>query len=101
MRTFKEFGIKPISKSFIGDKIKIDRIVNREIVVLDYKVEESKYSKGNGNNKCLYLQIELNGTHHVVFIGSAVLMEMIQQVPAEDFPFKTTIIRENHRFEFT
>ena len=59
MRTFKEFGIKPASKSFIGDKIKIDRIVNREIVVLDYKVEDSKYNKGNG--KCLYLQIEFNG----------------------------------------
>lgn len=99
MRTFKEFGIKPASKSFIGDKIKIDRIINREIVVLDYKVEDSKYNKGNG--KCLYLQIELQGTRHVVFIGSTVLMEMIQQVPAEEFPFATTIVRENHRFEFT
>jgi hypothetical protein len=29
------------------------------------------------------------------------LMDQIEKVPKEKFPFKTTIIKENERFEFT
>lgn len=82
-----------------GDKIKIDRILNREIIVHDFKIEKSKYEKGNG--RCLYLQIEVNQTKHVVFTGSAGLIDAIEQVPKSSFPFSTTIVRENERFEFT
>ena len=98
MKQFKEFGIKSITKNFTGDKIKIGRILNREIVVLDYKVEQSKYDKGNG--KCLHLQIEVDNSKHVVFTGSSVLMDVIQQVPKSELPFKTTIVRENEHYEF-
>lgn len=96
MKTFKELGIQTETKSFIGDKIKIDRILNREIAVFDYKIEDSKYT-----DKCLFLQIELNGNKHVVFTGSKVLIDTIQKIPREAFPFKTTIVRENEHFEFT
>jgi len=99
MNNFNQFNIKPASKGFEGDKIKIDRIINKEIVVYDFKIENSKYEKGNG--KCLYLQIHVDNTKRVLFTGSASLMEMIQQVPKEGFPFTTTIIRENERFQFS
>lgn len=96
MNKFKDFGIKVTLPAFTGDKIKIDRVLNREITVLDYKIETSKF-KG----KCLYLQIELNNTRHVLFTGSNSLMDAIQQVDRKKFPFITTIVRENERFEFT
>jgi hypothetical protein len=99
MKSFKDFGIKSSPQNFVGDKIKIDRILNRQIVVHDYKVEDSKFKKGY--DKCLYMQITLEETKYVVFIGSRSLVEMIEQVPKENFPFTATIVRENQRFEFT
>lgn len=98
MKSFKDFNIKPELNSFIGDKVKIDRIINTEIVVHDYKVSPSSQRE---NTNCLTLQIERNGIMHVVFTGSTVLMQMIEKVPKGDFPFKTTIIKENEYFEFT
>lgn len=99
MNNFNSFGIKPNQQGLTGDKIKIDRILNREVIVHDYKIVDSKYEKGNG--KCLHLQIEVAGNMQVVFTGSAVLMEMIDRVPKSEIPFKTTIVREQERFEFT
>jgi hypothetical protein len=99
MKQFKDFGIKPEVKSFTGDKIKVERILNREVVVHDYRIEDSKY-QGKGNGKCLYLQISIGETKHVVFSGSVTLMQMIERVPKADFPFQTTIVKENERLEF-
>lgn len=99
MRRFNEFGIKPTEKGFTGDKIKIARILNREIVVKNYKIEPSKYPK-KPDDKCLYLQIELNGVEHVVFVASNALMDQIERVDKGNFPF-TTIIVNNDRYEFT
>ncbi|WP_017258424.1 hypothetical protein [Pedobacter arcticus] len=96
MKTFKDFNITVAHSAFTGDKIKISKILNREITVSDYKIDDSKF-KG----KCLCLQIELNGTAHVVFTSSIILMEAIKQVPKDGMPFKTTIIQENERYEFT
>ena len=98
MKSFKEFGIKHELQSFVGDKIKISKILNREIVVIDFKIEDSKY--GNTGSKCLYMQIELNNQKHVVFTGSKPLMETIQRVPKPEFPFKATIVKENEWYEF-
>ncbi len=99
MNQFSQFNIKPQTKSFEGDKIKIDRILNKSIVVDAFKIEASKFEKGNG--KCLYMQIIVDNTKRVLFTGSVNLMQMIEQVPKDAFPFTTTILRENERFEFT
>lgn len=96
MKTFKDFGITTDNKGFKGDKIKIERILNREVTVQAFKIVDSQF-KG----KCLHLQILLNNTSHVVFTGSVNLMDMIQQVKQEDFPFTTTIVKENERYDFT
>lgn len=98
MKKFKDFGIKTPLQSFVGDKIKIDRIINREITVYDFRVEDSKYGS---NRKCLYLQIGIGDLKYVVFTGSTVLIETIQQVPKTEFPFATTIVKDNERFEFS
>lgn len=99
MKQFKDFGIKPNNNGLLGDKIKITRILNRNIKVCDYRIEPSKF-KDKGTGKCLYLQVEIDGQLHVVFTGSSVLMDMISQVPKTGFPFQTTITQNNDRFEF-
>lgn len=86
--------------SYAGDKIRIDMILNREIVVSKYKTEESKFPK-NKSGKCLFLQIELSGTQYIVFSGSDYLMNQISQTKPESFPFLTTIIKNNKHYEFT
>ncbi|AWW32154.1 hypothetical protein DN752_19530 [Echinicola strongylocentroti] len=95
---FSDFGIKSPSQVFTGDKVKIFRILNREIQVCDYRIEPSKYSEGG---KCLYLQIDVEGVKSVVFTGSNHLIQQIEMVPKTGFPFNTTIIQEDQRFEFT
>lgn len=98
MINFKDFGIKPKLPTFLGDKIKIDRILNTEITVFKFKIEASNKKPGT---KFLTMQIEKSGTKHIVFTGSTVLMDMIQQVPENGFPFKTIIIKEGEHLEFT
>ncbi|MCF0070252.1 hypothetical protein LZD49_07200 [Dyadobacter sp. CY261] len=100
VKKFKEFGIQPESKGFVGDKIDVDRIINTEIVVHDYRIETSKYP-GKGNSKCLHMQISIGDQKRVVFTGSTVLQYEIQKISKSDFPFETTIVRDNKRLEFT
>lgn len=98
MKSFSELGIQAPKKGLEGDKIKIERVLNREIQVHDFRIVDSKFE---GKGKCLHLQIMISNTNYVVFTGSNNLMEMIQKVDRADFPFKTTIIRENERFQFS
>ena len=103
MNTFSQFNIKVESQSFEGDKIKMSRILNREIVVHHFKLEDSKVKsfQEKGSGKCLHLQISFDNRKHVVFTSSTGLIEVIQKIPENGFPFRTTIIEENDRYLFT
>ncbi len=101
MNSFSQFNIKTSSIGFEGDKIKMSKILNREIVVHHYKIEDSKIFKDHGSGKCLHLQISFNNEKHILFTGSSGLIETIQKVPENGFPFSTTIVEENERFSFT
>lgn len=98
MNNFKDFNIKPEIRSFVGDKIPIKRVLNKEIKVLDFKIESSKQKIGT---ECLTLQIEKSDEKRIVFTGSKVLIEMIRRIDKDKFPFKTTIVEENEHYEFT
>lgn len=39
MNQFKELGIEPSTPGLSGDKIKIKKVLNREIVVSEYRIE--------------------------------------------------------------
>ena len=101
MKQFSEFNIKPSAKGFEGEKIKMAKVLNREIVVHDFRLEPSKVFAEKGTGKCLHLQISINEVKYVIFTSSGGLIEAILQVPVTDFPFITTIIEENDRFIFT
>ena len=103
MNQFSQFNIKIESQSFEGDKIKMSKILNREIVVHHYKLEDSKVKsfQEKGSGKCLHLQISFDNRKHVVFTSANGLIEVIKQIPEDGFPFTTTIIEENERFKFT
>jgi hypothetical protein len=93
---FSDLGIKTEISHFVGDKLKISKILNKEIEVLGFLIKPSNF-KG----EMLQLQIKVNGNLHVVFTGSTVLINMINKVPLNKFPFIATIIEESEHYEFT
>ena len=100
MHHFKDFGITPQSKGFEGDKIKIEKLLNKEIIVEAYKVEESKF-KDRGSGKRLTVQIIVEKEKRIFFSGSINLIQMLESVPKDKFPFITTIVKEIDRLQFT
>ncbi len=100
MKRFSELGIETTVKSFDGDKISIETILNKEVKVLDYKIVNSKYQK-KGDEMCAHIHLEFNNEKRVLFSGSAYLMGAIAKVNKNDFPFATTIVKQNKRLEFT
>lgn len=96
-KTFKSMGIK--TKTLTGEKITLNEILDKEITVYDYRIEDSKYGKRDA--KCLWMQLGIGGEIRVVFTGSTVLMDTLQQVPTSGFPFTTTIIKERDWYKFT
>lgn len=102
MKKFSEFGIKTSQGPFDGRKIQFSEIFNVPIIVKDYKIEESKFSGKNKSDNRLQLAIIVNSENCIAFSGSDNLMEMIQKVPRDNFPFETIIKkRDNKRIEFT
>lgn len=94
---FSELNIKAKSKGLLGDKLKIERIIGKQISVEAFRIEPSDFT-----GECLYIQFLMNGNRHVVFTGSAFLLNMIKQVPEEKFPFTTTIVKqEDGSYQFT
>lgn len=75
-----------------GDKINIEGILNKEIVINGYRLNKSKYDQGSG--KCLTIQIEVNGETKVVFTGSTVLINQIERYK-DKIPFIATIKNVN------
>jgi hypothetical protein len=99
MKKFKDFGIETEKNSFTGEKTKMHKVLNREIIIHDYLIEDSKFDNGNG--KRLKMQIEVQGVKHLLFHGSVLLQNTIQKIPKDNFPFTTTIIKENDRLTFS
>jgi len=99
MKKFSDFNIKAPEDVFVGDKIKISKILNREITIYQFKIDKSKYPK-NKSGEVMTLQIEINNEKHIVFTGSDYLINQIQQVNKEDFPFLATIEKVGEHFEF-
>jgi len=70
-----------------GDKIKMADVLNKPIMILGYRLTESKFPTSAG---CLALQVEVEGKKHVIFTGSKVLINQIQKYEGE-VPFETII----------
>lgn len=100
MNSFRDLNIQDEATAFTGAKVGIDVILNKEIIIHDYLIKESRY-KEKGNGKCLYLQIELNGEKRVLFTGSGRLMQTIEKIDKSKLPIKTTIIKEFNSLKFT
>jgi len=93
MKRFGDFAKETVLD---GDKISITDIINKEVIIVDYRVKESKLKEGN----YLTLQIEKNDKKYVIFTGSQVLIDQIERYKNE-LPFLTTIRKINKYYSLT
>lgn len=98
MKRFSDFNVVAPEKTFDGEKIKIFKILNREIKVLNYRLVDSKFKQ---SQQRLDLHIELDGAKYIVFTGSVNLIKMITQIEKVDLPFLTVIEKDGESFKFT
>lgn len=99
MTRFSDLNIKPPIGTFGGKKVPIDSILNVEISILDYRIEESKFQDRNPLR--LQLSFLKEDNQYITFSGSKILMEMIRQIPKELFPIDSTIIKDDKKYILT
>lgn len=97
MKRFSDFNVTPPERQFDGEKIKIFKILNKEVKVLNYRIVDSKFK----NSQRLDLHIETEGVKYIVFTGSNHLLKTIEQINKNDLPFLTVIEKDGESFKFT
>jgi len=97
MKQFKDFGK---SQTFLdGDKIKIEEVLNTEIIILNYSIKSSNYKK-NKSGDYLTLQIEIDSKRKILFTGSDVLIQQLKDY-GKEIPFTATIKKINKFYTLT
>jgi len=100
MKLFSELGVKVEAAPMTGEKIKINRVLNKAVEVIDFELNTSKFNQER-SRKCLKLQIKFEDELRVIFTGSSMLVNAISMVDKKDLPFQTTIIETNGFYQFT
>jgi hypothetical protein len=81
---------------FPGEKITVEEILNKEIIVLQFEIRPSKLKENKGSD-CLYLQLEFDKRLRMLVSGSKVLIKQCLEYK-NHMPFSTAIIRKNKRY---
>lgn len=79
-----------------GAKCNITDVINREIMVMGFKVVSSKYKPGT---RCMTLQFRMNDETKVLFTGSSVLIEQAETYK-DQMPFLAMIKKIDKYFTF-
>lgn len=75
-----------------GKKVKIEDVLNMELVLLAMRLKESKYQRTSSPD-CLTVQFEYPdrpGEKHIIFTGSGVLIDQLRKYE-DKLPFLATI----------
>ncbi len=92
MERFSDFA--NVTPQLEGDKVKIDNVLNKEIILTGYRIGKSKYGK-DGDKYCrIQFKESEEDNFHVVFTGSLVLIDQLGQADGH-FPFLATIKKQN------
>jgi len=81
----------PERKNFIGEKISMSKILNKDVEIIDYKIEDSKKCEGG---KCLTLQLRFAGESRVLFTGAQFLIKQIEKVEKNNLPVVVCIVKQ-------
>lgn len=97
MKRFSDFSQE--QKVLDGGKIKLDSILNQEIIITGYSIKKSNYPK-NESGDYLTVQFELNGKKQIFFTGSDVLIDQFKRY-GDEIPFATTMKKINRYYTLT
>lgn len=98
---FMDF-VEHTDKPFIGDKVKINDVLDKDIIVEKYKIGESNFAGKYNNESCLTIQFKFLSnpeTPHILFTGSSVLIDQCNKY-GDKMPFQTKIVKNNKYFSF-
>ena len=79
-----------------GEKKKILDILNKEILILNFRIQKSKIKEGN----YVIIQFELYGKKHVIFTTATRLMKKLER-HKDKMPYYATIIQKFNYFTFS
>lgn len=100
MKLFKDLGVTVDAAPMTGEKIKINKVLNKQVEVVDFELNTSKFNQER-SKKCLKLQIRYEDELRVIFTGSSMLVNAMSHIKKEDLPFLTTIVESNGFYQFT
>lgn len=80
-----------------GTKKRLEEILNKKIVVLDFRITKSNKRE---NSDCLQIQFLCDGDVHVLFTGSGVLIDQIQAIK-DKLPLKTVVVKIDKYYSFS
>jgi hypothetical protein len=102
MNKFSEFADTTVNPVMDGKKLSLDDVLNKEIIVLRYRIKKSKYTDAK-NPECLTVQFyypDNENERFVFFSGSSVLMQQLEQYK-DKLPFSTTIVKPGKYYSFS
>lgn len=85
---YPNFSDFAIDETLIGEKIQIERILNKRVLITRYRINKSKFKESN----YVTIQFTLDDKTHVVFTGSEVLMKQLEKYK-DKMPYNTTIVK--------
>ena len=82
---------------FEGDKIKIDDLLNKELLILGFKIRDSKQKPDT-----IYatIQLKLNDKENILFTASQVIIDQLNKYK-ENIPFHATIRKIDRYYTFS
>ncbi len=95
MKDFSDFCDQKILD---GEKMPINNVLDRDLVVLNFSERNSKYAK-QADDKYIIIQIMLDGVNKVIFTASEVLREQLIKY-RDMLPFSAQIIHNGKYFTF-
>jgi hypothetical protein len=81
---------------FEGEKKNIVEIINKEILIIGFRIAPSKYEGKN----YLTLHFMMEGEKYIVFVGSDPLMDQAQE-GIDEMPYRAIIVKRGKYYTMT
>jgi hypothetical protein len=89
MERFGDF-VDNDERPFSGDKVRLNDLINKEIILLRYKIRPSKYKDKGDRCATVQFKYDESGEEKIFFTGSSVIIDQLEKY-GEKLPFMTVI----------
>ena len=93
MRKFSDLNVT-LDRRFVGQRIRINTVLDVDIVVNDFDFRKSKVCKEDGKDVCLYIDIEINKERRLIWGNYPYMIKQLEQVDRSNLPFACKIIND-------